>query len=101
SLLAQFLALVVEPLTEVVAAAVRVNKDLHAVEPVSARVVAGSIAVTCDFDPGMRLQRNLAAGNEGRAVTDDLVVNGDDELALGKNVDLPCDCTSRITFHAS
>ena len=86
--LTQGLALIVQTLAYSITAVIRVDTDLHAVQPITLGIMVRAIALPRDLYPGMRSERNLFGYQEGRAVTHDHVIDRGDELASRVIVDL-------------
>ena len=84
------------PLADAQAAAGTVDADLHPVQPVAIRIVAGGEAAAGDRIPAVVGKGELLGNDEGGGIADDLAVIGDDELSFRKGVDLAADLAGGI-----
>ena len=79
---------IIQALADAQATPVRVDADLHAVEPLSDRIVARRIAAAGDLVPGVRGHRRLLVDAKPGGVTDNLAFVFDYELAVVEGGDL-------------
>ena len=90
----------VEAVTNPVAAQLRIDADLVAIQVVAIGVVRRAKAATRYFSPRVRLQCLLAAQADRRAVADDLVAEQRNEMPCRKRIDLTAQHVPRVRRHA-
>ena len=84
----QGLACIVEALSDPERSVGGIDRHVHAIEPITGRVMPRGKAVAGDLAPNVRLQGVPLGDDEGRAVADDPAIVDGDELALREVVDL-------------
>jgi hypothetical protein len=84
----QTLARIVEALADPPAAPLRIDADLHPIEPLALRVVPGGIAAAGDLHQGVLAERGGLIDPEAGGIADDQIIHGDDELPVRERVDL-------------
>src|SRR5690606_1035584 len=98
---AQFLAGIVEPLTNAISAYLGIDTYFHTVEVITVGVVARAVTCTGNLRPSVRRKGQLAANTKGGTVAQYLIVLDADKLTFREVVDLADYSGFPVTLNAA